>query len=107
MVQGRHLFCDEIMNPERQSIIEGINQDMQYTIADMYNTIKDNGAEILDLSLISMKSIPIEWPGALDSCEKTFVKLNIEFLPSKDAKRQSSVVEFLWSEGSLFLTDGG
>jgi len=107
LVQGRHLFCDEIMNPERQSIIEGMNQDMQYTIADMYGTIKDKGAKILDLSLISMKSIPTEWPGAINSCEKTFVKLNIEFLRSKDAKRQSYEVEFLWSEGSLFLTDGG
>lgn len=103
-VEEKNLFCDEIMNPERRSILTGINEEMQSIIA----SIQKQDLEILDLSFISMKTESIEWPGSSGSCEKKFAILNMEFLESgKDPNRsRSTEIEFLWSDGSLFLIDG-
>ena len=69
LVQERHLFCDEIDNPERLSVLAGINKRIKRETQALIAAVQEYDLEILDLSFNSMKTQSA--PGASDSCEKS------------------------------------
>ena len=110
LVEERHLFCDEIMNPERRSGLAEVNEEISKETQSLILAVQELDLEILDLSFNSMKTDSVEWPGASNSCEIKLVTINMEFLEKngKEPNRNRfTELEFLWSEGSLFLLNGG
>lgn len=110
LVEERHLYCDEIDNPERRSGLARFNERIKQETQALIAAIQEYDLEILDLSFNSMKTESAEWPGASDSCEIKSVTLSLEFLEKsgKDPNQsQSAELEFLWSEGAIFLLNGG